>query len=165
MGWHYKGEEIDSIDKVPGGAIGFVYKICDEKGKCYIGKKNFFSERKVEVSENVYNKLKASGEEVTRTKNKTLTKSGKGGTVWRYKKVVSGESDWLTYNSSNSELKKLAKKEALDKEILQFCYTKQELTYYETKFQMEFGVIETDNWYNENVLGKFYKGVISKTNK
>lgn len=156
MAWQYRGILIDSIDKVPEGAIGFVYKVCDLSGKCYIGKKGLYSKRNIEVSENVYNKLKASGKPVKRTKNKRLSKGGKGGTVWRFKKIVEGESDWLNYNSSNHKLQKLAKKVKLDKEILRFCFTKKELTYYEVKYQMQYEVLESNNWYNENILGSFY---------
>lgn len=151
MAWKFKGKTIDSIDKVPKTAIGFIYKICDKDGRCYIGKKELYSKRNVEVSKNVYETLKRNGAPVTKTKNKTLSK--KGEVVWRYKKKVEGESNWLEYKSSNKDL---SKRNDIIKEILLFCCSKQQLTYYETKIQMIEGVLESDKWYNENILGKFF---------
>ena len=155
MAWRYKGRIIDSINRVPKEAIGFIYKICDREGRCYIGKKELYSKRNVEVSKSVYDRLKSEGCPVTKTKNKTLSKEGS--VVWRYKQKVEGESSWLTYKSSNKDL---SVKEQTVREILLFCCSKQQLTYFETKLQMIEGVLESDDWYNGNILGKFYRSQI-----
>ena len=160
MVWSYKGKFVSSMEDVPEGAIGFIYKICDGDQRCYIGKKSLFSLKNKEVSKNVYDKAKSEGKKVLKTKNKAKSKSGVGGTVWRYKVEEIKESNWLTYNSSNLELKK--RKDISVREIIDFAYSKQELTYLETKYQMQYSVLESDSWYNDNILGKFFSGVINK---
>ncbi|MEY4331676.1 MAG: putative endonuclease segE, domain, partial [Bacteroidota bacterium] len=42
------------------------------------------------------------------------------------------------------------------REILEFCYTKKQLSYYEVKWQMLLNVLENDS-YNENIQGKWFK--------
>jgi hypothetical protein len=76
------------------------------------------------------------------------------------KKTVISESDWSSYWSSSKMLKedvsKFGKGEFL-REILQICYSKKQLSYYEQKFQMVHGVIEKpDKTYNENIAGRFF---------
>ena len=41
--------------------------------------------------------------------------------------------------------------------MLKICFSKMELTYYETKFQFVRGVLESDEFLNGNILGRFYK--------
>ena len=42
------------------------------------------------------------------------------------------------------------------RDILHFCYSKKQLTYYEINYQMKYNVLEVDS-YNDNILGKFYR--------
>ena len=54
-------------------------------------------------------------------------------------KVVSKESDWKTYWSSNKQLVELVKKEPKEnfkRTVLHFANSKKELTYFETKYQL-----------------------------
>lgn len=156
--WIYEGKNIKSIKDIPKGAVGFIYEIEDEYGKKYIGRKSLGSLRKPEVSKKTYDRLKSEGHPVTRTKNKKKSKPGHP--VWRYKKIVESDTDWLTYTGSNRELNKAIKDGVkITKRILKFCFSKKQLSYYETKFQMCNGVIEEnkENYYNGNVLGKFFE--------
>lgn len=156
--WKYKRKTIQSEKDVPKGSVAFVYKICDAQGRCYIGKKSMYSDRNIEVSKAVYDKLKSEGQPVTKTKNKAASK--KGAVVWRYKKKVHSTSNWLTYTGSNTALNEYIKKGGVvEKEILVFCKTSHLATYYEVKYQMVEQVIETDNHYNDNILGKFYPNI------
>ena len=41
--------------------------------------------------------------------------------------------------------------------ILQFCDTKKQQTYYEIYHQIIYGVLHTENSYNDNILGKFFR--------
>jgi len=125
--WTY----LDSpLEEIPETCIGFVYKITNtSSGKMYIGKKNFYS---------------------TRAAQKTVTlKSG----IKKKKKVrVTKESDWKSYYGSSEDVQRDVKElgEAVFKrEILKFCYTKGELSYYEARFQFEEDVLlKPDQYYN-----------------
>lgn len=152
INWKYKGKVIDRISLFPEGCIGFVYKICDDKGKCYIGCKSLWSHTNPKVSEAVYNKAKASGEAVKKTKNKKLSK--KGAVVWEFRRVQKKESNWIKYQSSNTELKK---KKNVSKEIIDFAFSKKQLTYKELKWMFHYKVLEAPDFYNDNILGKFYR--------
>lgn len=132
MFWIYKNKKIDNLDKFPKECFGFIYEIVHlQSGKKYIGKKQLMS-------------------------NRTLPplKGQK-----RKRKVVK-ESDWKTYYGSQKEIKELVKEnrgEGFKREILQFCFTKKQLTYYELKWQFAKGVLESDDYLNDNLLGKFFK--------
>ena len=136
--WKYLGNDITSLEDVPQGAIGFVYKITNtQNDKFYIGKKVFFITRKMKIS--------------NREKKKTET-------MKRFK-YVSKESDWKTYYGSCQELKddiNKSDKSFFKREILQFCKTKKGMTYLELEYQIKYNVLENDS-YNNNILGKFYK--------
>jgi hypothetical protein len=143
--WLYK--ELDStkefytLEDFPQDTIGFVYKvtnICD--GRIYVGKKILF------------NNL-----------TKTLTKKeiaawSSPGRVPRKKKVVK-ESDWESYWGSNKHIKEDLKnmgEKCFTREILTFCKTKKQLTYYEVYWQMKLEVLAIDS-YNDNIQGRFYR--------
>ena len=75
-------------------------------------------------------------------------------------KLAVKESDWKTYYGSQAEIKQILREEgpeAFDREILKFAPTKKLLTYYEVQYQMIYQVLEKpDEYFNDNVLGKFY---------
>jgi len=104
---------------------GFVYRITDlTNGMMYIGKKTLWSTRRVTVKGR---------------KNK--------------KKIIK-ESDWRKYFGSNNELKQQVQKLGEDKykrEILKFCRTKGECSYYEAKLQFQYDVLMSDDYYNEYI--------------
>ena len=139
--WIYKDTEITSIDQVPEGAIGFCYlMINSETGRKYVGKKQLYSERRTRINK----------------KEKTETNTRK------QFKIVRKESDWVIYNSSCKEIQEECKKDVIfNRFIIQWCFSKRELTYTEVKLQFNNNVLESDEWYNENILTKFFKGKIT----
>lgn len=120
--WYFQGEAYNP-ETPPEDAVGFVYRITNlSNGMMYIGKKLLWSRRRVPV------------------KGKTR------------KKIVIKESDWRKYYGSNKALKEEVQNHGEDKykrEILRFCKTKGECSYYEAKFQFEFDVLLRDDYYNE----------------
>jgi hypothetical protein len=47
-------------------------------------------------------------------------------------------------------------KDKFEREILQFCPTKKQLTYYEIQYQISYLVLFTDS-YNDNIQGRFFR--------
>lgn len=139
--WFYEGSEIDAIDKFPEGVVAFVYKITRiSDGKFYIGKKSLFSHR---------TKLLTKKELAEQTDKRKSIK----------KKIVS-ESDWKVYHGSDITLKAEVKKEGPEgykREILKLCYNKKQASYHEVKQQILHNCLESDNCYNGQVMGKFWR--------
>lgn len=144
--WKYKGKNIKSIEDMPEGAYGFVYilevKDKENKKRFYLGKKNLFFERKVSLTK----------KEIAALANKRLK---------RYK-YVTKESDWYEYEGSckplNEDIKNGAK---IKKTILEFCFSKRELTYKEVKYLFQYEVLERDDFYNKNIMNRFYDNVLN----
>jgi len=138
--WTYLGKVVESINDLPENAFGFVYLITFNDGTRYIGRKNLYSERKVKLGK----------KELAQLTDKRLKKY----------KVVKKESDWSTYNSSDKDVKELLKKGSISvesKEIIQVCFSPKELTYWETKHLFCENVLLDEKYFNDNILGKFYK--------
>ena len=140
--WYYKGEEMTSIEDFPPQTFGFVYRVIHEPtGKIYIGKKVLQFTRKAKL-----------------TKKDLAIYEGEKGRKPTYKQVTS-ESDWKTYYGSEDFIKQAIKNKQHDeftREIIHFVTSKKQLTYYECKYQFIHGVLESDEWMNSNILGKFY---------
>ena len=137
--WSYQGQDFES-SMIPEGAEGFVYEmqaIIDGKLVRYIGKKNFYS-----VTKKRFGKKALSSMQDKRAKKYTIQK----------------KLTYLDYYSSNAVLKD-AHKTGIEirRYMLKICFSKMELTYYETKFQFVRGVLESDEFLNGNILGRFYK--------
>ena len=137
--WSYQGQDFES-SMIPEGAEGFVYEmqaIIDGKLVRYIGKKNFYS-----VTKKRFGKKALSSMQDKRAKKYTMQK----------------KLTYLDYYSSNAVLKD-AHKAGIEirRYMLKICFYKMELTYYETKFQFVRGVLESDEFLNGNILGRFYK--------
>ena len=137
--WSYQGQDFDN-SMIPEGAEGFVYEmqaIIDGKLVRYIGKKNFYS-----VTKKRFGKKALSSMQDKRAKKYTMQK----------------KLTYLDYYSSNAVLKD-AHKAGIEirRYMLKICFSKMELTYYETKFQFVRGVLESDEFLNGNILGRFYK--------
>jgi len=137
--WSYQGQDFDS-SMIPEGAVGFVYEmqaVIDGKLVRYIGKKNFYSTTKKKFGK----KAVASMQDKRAKKYTVQRKLG-----------------YESYYSSNSVLKD-AHKAGIEirRYMLKICYSAMELTYYETKFQFVRGVLESDEFLNGNILGRFYK--------
>ena len=129
------------IDPIhPEDWVGFVYKITNKtNGKFYIGKKVFWNNRKTKL-----------------TKKELAEQTGPGRKPTH--KVVTKESDWLTYWGSNKALLADIKELGMDnfeRRILKLCKSKKQLTYWEMHYQCKEEVLLVDA-YNDNILGKFF---------
>ena len=116
---HWEGVLEESTD-LP---YGFIYKITNlTNDKKYIGKKQCQSIRKRPPLKGKKNK--------------------------RHEKI---ETDWKTYTSSSNELNKDLEELGKDKfkfEILRWCDSKWELSYYEARLQFNEEVLLRDDYYN-----------------
>ncbi len=123
-----------------GEYIGFVYELTDlSNNKKYIGKKNFYSTRKLPP-----------------LKGKTKKR----------KRVA--ESDWMEYYGSSEEVKLLVEKHGAHKfrrEILYLCESKGIMTYWEAKLQFERDVLLRDDYYNEFIGCKIHSSHLKKLRK
>lgn len=127
MSWLYENQKIEVL---PEDCVGFVYLITNNlTGRKYVGKK--------------LSKFSKTSYRVVKLKN------GKK----KRKKIKSKiDSDWQQYYGSNIELKADVERLGVDKfsrEILKYCKSKTELSYYEAKLQFEYDVLlNEDKWYN-----------------
>jgi hypothetical protein len=139
MNWLY--EYVTLQDDFTTNDYGFIYKITNlETNKFYIGKKSF-----------VHNKKK----KLTKKEIAEQTGPGRRSTT----KVEQVDSGWRNYWGSSKELLtdvKLLGKDKFEREILKFCPTKKQLTYYEIQHQISYSVLFNDS-YNDNILGKFFR--------
>ena len=117
------------IETIPEGMVGFVYLITNlTNNRKYIGKKNFYF-------------------------SKTKTVKGK-------KKKFKVDSDWLTYYGSSAELSADVEsigKENFKREILRFCISKGEFSYFEAKYQFDENVLEREDYYNSYIQCRIHK--------
>lgn len=128
MKWTYQNTEIETVDQMPEGTIGFIYKITNEEtGEYYIGKKSIYQKRTLPP-------LKG----------------------YKRKRKVIKESKWQQYRSSNDTVKEW-NEDHIKLEILRFCKSKKSLTYYELQEQFAHDVLADPLAKNDNLLGKFYK--------
>lgn len=127
INWHFNNEPIVDF---PESAVGFVYCITNLlDGRDYIGKKK-----------------------LTRTKTLLRTVTLKSGIKKKKKIKVIDESDWKDYYGSSEELKKdvaTLGEHNFRRNILRYCYSLTELSYYEAKFQFESDcLLNPDKYYN-----------------
>jgi len=126
--WLYENKEITDP---PEDCQGFVYCITElDTGKKYIGKKNFWSVRKLPP---------LKGKSRRRTKK--------------------SESDWKDYYGSSEEVKTLVESKGVKnykREIIRLCKTKGEMSYYEAKEQFDRSVLLSDEYYNEFIGCKIH---------
>jgi hypothetical protein len=139
MSWIFKGKEFTD-EMIPEGAVGFIYEmsaIIDGKSVKYIGKKNFYANRKVKLGKRATEALQ----------DKRLKK---------YKQV--SKLDYHKYYSSNDVMKAASKAGVkIKREILMICHSATELTYQEAKHLFCNDVLDDPLYLNSNILGKFYK--------
>lgn len=138
MEWSYNGEIVLNL---PEDCVGFVYMITNTiTGRQYIGKKLA---------------------KFTKTKVKTVTL--KNGTKKKKKIREKIDSDWREYYGSSNELLGDIQSlgvENFKREILHYCKSKAECSYREAKLQFQHGVLESDDWYNGNIMCKIHKSHI-----
>ena len=75
-------------------------------------------------------------------------------------KLTEKESDWKTYYGSHEFIKEEIKKgnqSNFTRKILQFAFSKKELTYLENKWLFSKAVLETDEYLNDNIEGRYFK--------
>jgi hypothetical protein len=140
--WFYQNKEVTSIEDMPEGTFGFIYKVTHTPtNKSYIGKKVLYHNQKKKL-----------------TKKELAEQTGPGRKPST--KVVTKESDWKTYYGSSKpiiELVKNGEKDNFSREILMYINNKKLLSYYETKHLFINNVLETpDLWFNDSILGKYF---------
>lgn len=133
INWIYRNKEVTCIEDLPKDSFGFVYEIEFDNGMKYLGQKYLIHK-------------------------KTLPPL-KG---YKRKRKTFKESDWLTYNGSikfPEVLEKIrdGRIKPVKRTILKVCYHKKQLSYFEIKYMFTRNCLEKDNYYNSNILGKFFK--------
>jgi hypothetical protein len=127
--WTYNKKSFES--EQIGDYVGFVYLITDlSNNKKYIGKKNFWSTRRLPP-------LKGK----------------------KRKRVVKNESDWKDYFGSSEQVKLLVESHGRNnftREILHLCNSKGEMSYLEAKEQFDRNVLFSDEYYNEFIGCKIH---------
>lgn len=123
--WHYEGKEFTSA--YINDHYGFVYLITEiATGRMYIGRKAFFSRKKLPP-------LKGKSRKRT--------------------KVT--DSDWQTYYGSNTTLKELVATHGPDgvrREILHLCRSSSECSYFEAKAQFDHDVLLDPAYFNDWIM-------------
>ena len=132
----------ESYEQFPEGTYGYVYQTTHiPSGKKYVGKKAL-----------IYNQKKKIG------KREAALWEGKGRPP--VYKQVQKESDWKTYYGSHQFIKEEIKncnQSHFKRIILQLAYSKKELTYLENKALFSLGVLETEDYLNDNIEGRYFK--------
>ena len=130
MTWYYKDVEVIEL---PEKCVGYVYLItCIPTGRKYIGKKLA---------------------KFSKTQTKTITL--KNGTKKKKKIRSKVDSDWNTYYGSSNELSldvSTLGTNQFKREILYFCPSKAVCSYLEAKEQMLRNVLESNDYYNNNIM-------------
>jgi hypothetical protein len=138
MNWLFENKEFTSEEI--GDYVGFVYLITDLKNnKMYVGKKNFWSIRKLPP---------LKGQKRKRTKK--------------------AESDWKNYFGSSEAVKLLVEEYGQDsfkREILRLCKTKGEMSYFELYHQMINHVLLDETYYNAFVGCKIHANHVKALSK
>jgi hypothetical protein len=148
MSWIF-ADKLVTVDDIPENAHGFIYRIVHiPTGRFYIGKKSLTSSRTKKIGKRELVKIKEE--------RKANGISGR----LPSKRVVKSDSDWMDYFSSNDWIKgevKAGKSEEFSREILQFCHSKKNLSYWETWWQFHYDVLNNENSLNDNVGGRYYR--------
>jgi hypothetical protein len=139
--WIYNQKEINNISDFEETTIGFVYKITNiENNKIYIGKK---------ILHNNTSKL---------LNKKEIEAWNKPGRVPKKKKEIK-ESNWKDYYGSSKTILediKVFGKDKFKREIIKFCTSKKQMSYWEVYYQFELKVLHIES-YNDNIIGKFFR--------
>jgi hypothetical protein len=134
MVWLYENTQIESL---PEDCVGFVYLITNNvTGRKYIGKK--------------LAKFSKTSYKVVKLKN---------GNKKRKKIRSKIDSDWQLYYGSNDQLNKDILALGADnftREILFYCKSKAECSYVEAREQFNHRVLESDNYYNGQIVCRIH---------
>ena len=134
MVWLYEQQQIETL---PEDCVGFVYLITNNlTGRRYIGKKL------AKFSKTTYKtvKLKNGNKKRKRIRSKI-------------------DSDWQLYYGSNIELNRDIERlgtENFTREILFYCRSKAECSYIEAREQFNHRVLESDDYYNGQIVCRIH---------
>jgi hypothetical protein len=130
MHWIYNGQTIQSLEDLPSNCVGIIYKI-----------------------KNLTNNMFYIGRKILRNKKTLPPLKGK-----KRKRKLIVESNWKSYTGSCVELNiDIAKGHEIEKEIIHLCFTRKQMSFYELKYQIVENVLERDDCYNSNIMGKFFR--------
>ena len=134
MVWLYENTQIQEL---PEDCVGFVYLITNKlSGRKYIGKKL------AKFSKTSYKVIKLKNGNKKRKKIKSKI-----------------DSDWQLYYGSNEQLNKDITELGSDnfkREILFYCRSKAECSYVEAREQFNYRVLESDNYYNGQIVCRIH---------
>ena len=134
MEWLHENKQIEEL---PEDCVGFVYLITNNvSGRKYIGKKL------AKFSKTTYKVVKL-----------------KNGNKKRKKIRSKIESDWQLYYGSNDQLNQDILALGADnftREILFYCKSKAECSYVEAREQFNHRVLESDEWYNGQIVCRIH---------
>ena len=134
MVWLYENTQIETL---PEDCVGFVYMITNTvSGRRYIGKKL------AKFSRTTYKVVKLKNGNKKRKKIKSKV-----------------DSDWQLYYGSNDQLNQDILALGADnftREILFYCRTKAECSYVEAREQFNHRVLESDDWYNGQIVCRIH---------
>jgi hypothetical protein len=134
MSWLFENKTIEAL---PEDCVGFVYMITNNTtGRRYIGKK--------------LAKFSKTSYRVVKLKNGNKKRKKIRGKI---------ESDWQTYYGSNEQLNRdIAElgNQNFTREILYYCKSKAECSYIEAREQFNHKVLESDDWYNGQIVCRIH---------
>ena len=134
MVWLYEQQQIETL---PEDCVGFVYLITNKlSGRKYIGKK--------------LAKFSKTSYKVVKLKN---------GNKKRKKIRSKIDSDWQLYYGSNDQLNKDISELGSDnftREILFYCTSKAACSYIEAREQFNHRVLESDDYYNGQIVCRIH---------
>ena len=140
MVWLYENTQIEQL---PEDCVGFVYLITHQlSGRKYIGKKL------AKFSKTTYRVVKLKNGNKKRKKIKSKI-----------------DSDWQLYYGSNIELNQDIARLGADnftREILFYCRSKAECSYIEAREQFNHRVLESDDYYNGQIVCRIHGSHIRK---
>ena len=140
MVWLYENTQIEQL---PEDCVGFVYLITNQlSGRKYIGKKL------AKFSKTTYRVVKLKNGNKKRKKIKSKI-----------------DSDWQLYYGSNIELNQDIARLGADnftREILFYCRSKAECSYIEAREQFNHRVLESDDYYNGQIVCRIHGSHIRK---
>ena len=143
MVWLYENTQIDTL---PEDCVGFVYLITNKvTGRKYIGKK--------------LAKFSKTSYKIVKLKN---------GNKKRKKIRSKIDSDWQLYYGSNDQLNRDILAQGADnftREILFYCKSKAECSYVEAREQFNHRVLESDDYYNGQIVCRIHGSHIRKLTK
>jgi len=162
--WKYtndEGVDVEITEYPESKPHGFVYEITYDDGTKYLGKKTMVAKSTLaakrdgtirEGAERIH-KRKPMTEEDLKNRTKAQIRTNVKNKLVPYD-VIYKESDWKRYVGSS---KRTHEKEIVCKRILEFASTNRQLTYLEVKHLFLQDVLHSDEYINDNILGKFHR--------